>query len=149
MAYLIDTSLLARLANSADAFYPVAVRAVLQLHRRGETLHVTPQHLIEFRSVATRPIALNGLGLTPHDAEAKAARFEAAFPLLLETPDIYRSWKTLVDAMAVVGKHVHDARLVAVCHVYEVTHLWTFNLAHFARLAGFGPGIAVVAPDAV
>ena len=149
MAYLIDTSILARLANSADAFYPAAARAVLELHRRGEALHVTPQNLIEFRNVATRPVALNGLGLTPADAQAKAARFEAAFPLLVETPDIYLSWKALVEAMAVMGKHVHDARLVAVCHAHKVTHLLTFNVPHFARLASFGDGITVVDPVAL
>jgi len=44
---------------------------------------------------------------------------------------------------------VHDARLVAVCHVNKVTHLLTFNVGHFARLAGFGPGIIVVDPSTV
>ena len=62
MAYLVDTSILVRLANRADAAYPVADRAVVELHRRGETLHLTPQNLIEFRNVATRPVAVNGLG---------------------------------------------------------------------------------------
>ena len=37
MAYLIDTNILVRLANSADASHAVAARAVLDLHRRGET----------------------------------------------------------------------------------------------------------------
>ena len=68
-----------------------------------------------------------------------AATFEAAFPLLGETPDIYPIWKALVGALGVVGKQVHDARLVAVCHVHVVTHLLTFNVSHFARMAGFGP----------
>ena len=54
MAYHVDTSVLARLANTADAQHAVAVRATLELHRRGELLHVTPQVLIEFRNVATR-----------------------------------------------------------------------------------------------
>jgi hypothetical protein len=45
VAYLIDTSVLARLANSADVSYPVAIRAVFELHRRGEMLHVAPQNL--------------------------------------------------------------------------------------------------------
>lgn len=149
MACLVDTSILARLANTADAFYPVATHAVLELHRRAEMLHVTPQNLVEFRNVATRPVVLNGLGLAPADAEAKAAGFEAAFPLLAETPDIYPLWKALVGAMAVVGKHVYDARLVAVCHAHKVTHLLTFNVPHFARLASFGTGITVVDPAAV
>ena len=44
-----------------------------------------------------------------------------------------------MGALGVVGKQVHDARLVAVCHVYGVSHLLTFNVTHFARLAGFAP----------
>lgn len=146
MAYLLDTSVLARLANSADVFYPAAIKAVVELHRRGEVLHITPQSLVEFRSVATRPVALNGLGLAPADAEAKAAGFEAAFPLLVETPEIFPLWKALVSALAVVGKQVHDARLVAVCHAHKVSHLLTFNAAHFTQLASIGPGITLVDP---
>lgn len=149
MAYLIDTSILARLANATDAQHAVAARAVLELHRRGEVLHVTPQVLIEFRNVATRPVAVNGLGLSTVDTEAQAATFEARFPLLVETPDIYLAWKALVEAMAVIGKRVHDARLVAVCHAHAVTHLLTFNVAHFVQMAGFGPGLVVVDPSSV
>jgi predicted nucleic acid-binding protein len=149
VTYLVDTSLLARLANTADAFHAVAARAVVELHRRGEALHIAPQNLIEFRSAATRPVALDGLGLAAVDAEAKAAVFEATFPLLVETPAIDPAWKALVEALGVVGMQVHDARLVAICHVHRVTHLLTFNVAHFSRLAGFGPGVVVVDPGSV
>lgn len=149
MAHLIDTTVLGRLANTADMRHSVAARAVLELHRRGEVLHVTPQVLVEFRNVATRPVAVNGLGLSTVDTEALTATYEARFPLLADTPDIYPAWKDLVSALGVVGKQVHDARLVAVCHVYRVTHVLTFNVAHFARLAGFGPGVVVVDPASV
>ena len=149
MAYLIDTSVLARLANTADALYATADRAVMELHQRGEALHITPQNLIEFRNVATRPKAANGLGLSAVDAEAKAAMFEGTFPLLTETPDIYPAWKALVGALAIIGKRVHDARLVAVCHVHAVKHVLTFNVTHFTGMAGFGPGIVVVDPVTV
>lgn len=149
MAYLLDTNLLVRLGNTLDARHTVAARAVLELHRRGELLHITPQVLIEFRNVATRPTAVNGLGLSAVGAEAKAAVFQATFPLLAETPAIYPAWKALVEALSIVGKQVHDARLVAVCHAHGVSHLLTFNVAHFARLAGFGPGVVVVDPASV
>ena len=99
MAYLIDTTILGRLANASDAQHIVAAQAVLELHRQGELLHVTPQVLIEFRNVATRPVAVNGLGLSTVDAEALAATFEARFPLLAETPDIYPAWQALVGAL--------------------------------------------------
>ena len=50
MAYLVDTSVLARLANTADPFHVVATHAIVELHRRGEALHVTAQNLVEFRN---------------------------------------------------------------------------------------------------
>ena len=149
MAYLIDTTILGRLANAADAQYPVAARAVLELHRRGEVLHITPQVLIEFRNIATRSLAINGLGLSAVDTKALAATFEARFPLLADTPDVYPAWKALVGGLGVIGKQVHDARLVAVCHAYAVPHVLTFNISHFARLAGFQPGVVVVDPNSV
>ena len=149
MAYLVDTSILIRLANTADASHAVASRAVVTLHLRGVILHTAPQNFVEFRNVATRPIAANGLGLTGIEAERKAANFEPTFPLLPETPDLFPAWKALVAAGAVIGKQVHDARLVAICHVHGVTHLLTFNGPHFARLASFGPGLAVVGPTSI
>ncbi len=149
MPFLVDTSLLGRLANRADAAHPVAVRAVAELHRRGEVLHLAPQNLIEFRSFATRPVGVNGLGLTAAAADSLGTKFEASFPLLPDTPDIFPAWKALVSALGVIGKQVHDARLVAVCHVHRVSHLLTFNGAHFTRLAGFGPGITIVDPATV
>ena len=146
MSYLIDTSVLTRLANAADAQYAVAAHAVLELHRRAEVAYVTPQVLVEFRNVATRPKTLNGAGLSIVDTEAHTAAFETRFPLLTETPDVYPAWKAVVSALGVIGKQVHDARLVAVCHVHGVKHLLTFNVAHFVRMAAFGPGVIVVDP---
>lgn len=143
MAHLLDTNILVRLANAADAQFPVTSKAVLELHRRGEILNVTPQVLIEFRSTATRPATSNGLGLSVADAEAIASEFEATFPLLLDNSDVYPAWKSLVTALGV------DARLVAVCHVHAVSHLLTFNTGHFSRMAAFGPGIVVVDPASV
>jgi predicted nucleic acid-binding protein len=149
MAYLVDTTILVRLANVRDVQHATVAGAVLELHRRGEVLHVTPQVMVEFRNVATRPLAANGAGLSIVDAEAHAATFEARFPLLADTSDIYPAWKALVGALGVIGKQVHDARLVAVCHVHGVTHVLTFNVAHFARLSGYGPGVVVVDPAGV
>lgn len=149
MAHLVDTSILARLANTADVLHTVAATAVLELHQRGEMLHITAQNLVEFRNLATRPEAVNGLGLSVADTQAKATVFEGKFPLLAETPDIFPAWKALVDARGIIGKRVHDARLVAVCHVHRVSHVLTFNVGHFVGMAGIGPGIVVVDPTTI
>ena len=149
MAYLLDTNILGRLAITADAAHGLAAGAILELHRRGETLYVTPQILVEFRNMATRPASVNGLGLTATHAEKIAAAYESSFRLLPETPDIFPAWKALVEDLGVIGKQVHDARLVAVCHVHGVTHLLTFNGGHFARMGGHGPGVLIIDPASV
>lgn len=146
MAVLVDTSILGRLANRADAAHALAQTAIANLHQRGERLVVTAQNLIEFRNFATRPIVANGLGLAPAVTAGLAATFEASFPLLDETPAVYPAWRALADAFGVVGKQVHDARLVAVCHVHTVTHLLTFNVGHFTRLAAAPPGLVILHP---
>jgi predicted nucleic acid-binding protein len=149
MAFLLDTSILGRLANRADPLYRVADAAVAKLFLANETLHLTPQNLIEFRNVATRPKAVNGLGLSVSEAESKAAVFEASFSLLADTAGIFPAWKALVSTVGVIGKQVHDARLVAVCHVHNVTHLLTFNTSHFAALASCAPRLVIVDPAKV
>ncbi len=95
------------------------------------------------------PKSVNGAGLSIAEAESHAAKFEAKFPLLTEVADIYSGWKRLVAALGIIGKQVHDARLIAVCHVHSVTHVLTFNIPHFTRIAAFGPGIVVVDPATV
>ena len=149
MPYLVDTSVLVRLANQQDASYGIAWEAVTELHRRGEMLHITSQNLVEFLNVATRPLANNGLELSPPDACQQLLQFEATFPLLAETEDIHPQWKALVSALGVMGKQVHDARLVAVCRVHGVSQVLTFNTAHFVRLGTVGPAITAVHPQDV
>ena len=139
MADLVDTSLLLRLANREDALYAVAASAVKTRHREGRLLHMAPQNLVEFRGSATRPKEVNGLGLSTSEEVFQSDEFEDTFPLLPETPEIYPAWKALVSAAGVTGKQVHDARLVAICHVYGISHILTFNVRHFARLVEFLP----------
>lgn len=143
-AILLDTSILVRLANAADNQHSVAANAVLELHRQGRSLHLTSQVLIEFRSVATRPVNVNGLGLSLIDVDSLAKLFESRFSILPETPDIFNAWKVLVSSLGVVGKQVHDARLIAVCQVHGIRKLLTFNVNHFARLGAAAPGVIII-----
>ena len=146
MVYLLDTNILIRLTNADDQQHKVTFHAIQTLQAQGDLLTITPQVLVEFRAVATRPIAANGLGRSVQETEAKATAYATIFPLLEETPAIFPAWKSIVGTLGVMGKQVHDARLVAVCHAHGVTHLLTFNGAHFTRLARVGPGLIVVDP---
>jgi hypothetical protein len=80
--------------------------------------------------------------------EQQAAAFEAAFGLLPESVGIYSEWKRLVSAAGIIGKQVHDARLAAVCVVHHISHVLTFNVGHFQRLAA-AASLRIVSPDQV
>jgi predicted nucleic acid-binding protein len=145
MPYLADTNVLLRWPRPADPLYTVAQQAVRTLLRRGEQLYVTPQNFVEFWSVATRPASVNGLAMTPVEADAEVGRLEQLFLLAPDDPAIYGEWRRLVASIGVSGAQVHDARLVAVMRVHGLTHILTFNPTDFARY----PGITVVRPQDV
>jgi predicted nucleic acid-binding protein len=104
-----------------------------------------PQNLYEFWVVCTRPVAQNGLGLSPAEPQAELTRLKALFVLLDETPAVYPQWEQLVARHQVSGKNAHDARLVAVLMVHGLSRLLTFNVSDFARY----PGVTVLEPGQV
>ena len=60
--YLLDTNILIRIADTSSAHHSLANNAINQIIINGDECVITPQNLIEFWVVATRPIDVNGLG---------------------------------------------------------------------------------------
>lgn len=145
MAHLMDTNCLMRSVRPDDPEYALVTAAIECLHRSGEIVYITAQNLIEFWNVATRPVDRNGLGFTPVQAEELLAELETLFPRLPDTPDIYPAWRRIVASVGVSGVQVHDARLVAVMQVHQLTRILTLNTRDFVRY----PGITVVHPQDV
>ena len=134
---LLDTNLLVRLADPASVAHITTLIALMRLKQSGDTCCITVQNLVEFRAVATRPISANGLGLSSSAAELIALDFENDFTLLPDTPAIFPIWKDLVSWAAVLGKQVHDARLVAVAIAGNAEAILSFNTSHFTRICSF------------
>lgn len=116
-----------------------------RLAQSSEVLYVAPQNIIEFWAVATRPLAANGLGLTPAQAQSEITRFEAAFTLTIDSNAVFIEWKRLVGAHGVIGLPCHDARLVAIMRVQGIENVLTFNAGDFRRYAD-REGIVIVDP---
>ncbi len=148
MSYLLDTNVLLRSIEVGSAHHRAARQALERLALSTEVLYVAPQNLIEFWTVATRPTANNGLGLTPAQANNEILRFEAAFSIADDTPAIYPEWRRLVTTYNVTGLPSHDARLLAIMHVYGIENVLTFNAADFRRYVA-GEGINIVDPTTV
>lgn len=145
MDCLLDTNILIR---GFDRRHPACrlVRAAgKKLYRQGTRLCIAPQNIVEFWAVATRPVENNGLGIPVQQVAMLVRRFKRLFTVLAEVPDIHAEWERLVIEQRVVGKKVHDARIVAAMNVYGISNILTFNLEDFVRY----PDITPVSPRSV
>ncbi|WP_459554760.1 type II toxin-antitoxin system VapC family toxin [Lacunimicrobium album] len=129
---MIDTNVMLRVVTDNDQSV-VAKSAVDDLSKNGFTLVVVPQCIYEFYVVATRPLANNGLGLTPGVMPSFMESILTLAELLPDTSEIYKNWLELVFAHTISGKPSHDARLVAAMKTHGITHLMTFNVTDFTR----------------
>lgn len=143
--YLLDTNIILRIVQPSAPAHTLAVEAVASILAKGDSIFITPQILIEFWAVATRPVDVNGLGWSATLTEAETQQLHLQFPMLDDRSDIFPIWLQLVKQYHVLGKKVHDARLVAVMQTHNITHLLTFNVADFQRFAE----ITVVHPSEV
>ena len=114
---LVDTNLLLRIADPGAAQHQSAADAIARLIARGHEVCICPQNIIEFWAVATRPVAANGFGWDISQADSEISEMELHFIQLVDTPNIYAEWRTLVVTGRISGKRVHDARLAAVSRV--------------------------------
>lgn len=142
--YVIDTNVLLRVTDTSSAQQTAVLRAIASLKETGEELFVVPQVLTEYWSVATRPLSVNGFGWPVESVRGQIDKFLDLFPLLPETPAVFEEWLRQVTERKVVGKQVHDARLVALLKIHGITHLLTFNLTDFKDC-----GIHAVSPDEI
>ena len=133
MSFAVDTNVLLRSIDNGHTAQPIAQKGLLALRERGEVLSIFPQNLIEFWSVATRPVINNGLGFSIAKTEDEIISLKALFALQPDTSEIFSEWEKIVLQYQVSGKQAHDARLVAAMRVHNLTHLLTFNITDFKR----------------
>lgn len=133
MLLLVDTNVLLRLVEPGHAQHATAVEATESLDSLGHEVVVVPQVVYEFSAVATRPVEVNGLGMTATETQSKLDGLLAMFRVLRDERAIFERWQRVVAHYDVKGKQVHDARLVAALLRHRISHLLTFNAADFTR----------------
>ena len=147
MIYLVDTNILFRFSRHEDPRYQIAREVAHKLQVNGHQLQTTLQNFAKFWNVSTRSANQNGFGRTPVETDDLLQDLEEAFPLLLDSSNVYPVWRQLIVKYDVSGVQVHDARLVATMLVHDVKHILTFNTQDFVRYAP--EGIVAVDPAAV
>ena len=148
MRYLIDTGILLRLIDKQDPRHVIVHTAFETLGNRNDDLYITSQNIAELWNVATRPIANNGLNLTPAAiTQAFQQAIEPFCTIVTEQNTLPNEFRRLLLQYSVVGKQVHDARIVAMMLVWQIENMLTLNDRDFRR---YEPeGINIVTPDSI
>jgi predicted nucleic acid-binding protein len=110
MRILVDTNILLRTIEPGHPQHAIATEATDLLRRQGDVLCLVPQILYEFWVVATRPRNVNGLGMSPSDAEAAVTEFLQFFTLLRDERAIFEHWFDLVVQQGVRGVNARPTR---------------------------------------
>ncbi len=99
----------------------------------GSQLVLVPQCISEAWSVMTRPLEVNGFGLTPSEAASELRRIVAYIPLrfdpLTATPELV----DFAERYAVHGRQIHDARLALLVQLHGLDGILTSNPDDFRR----------------
>ncbi len=133
MKILIDTNVLIRLLQSSDSAAPIASSAIHKLKELNFEIVMVPQNMYELWVVATRPVALNGFGMSVNDTGSLLEKCTIQFRLLRDERGVFDRWSQIVTSSQVAGKSAHDARLVAAMVKHQVANILTFNQQDFAR----------------
>ncbi len=131
--YIPDTNIIVRLYDSVNPMCKIVRQCLDKLEERGEILVIVPQILVEFWVVATRPKDVNGLGMSPDEAQVELDNLQEIFTLFPENAKIFDEWKTLVTKHQVSGKPSHDARIVAAMKAHKIDKILTLNPQDFKR----------------
>jgi predicted nucleic acid-binding protein len=134
--YLLDTNIIVRFTDIDSVDYSIITEAIYQILSQGGRCFITAQVLIEFWVVATRPIAVNGLGWDVAKTEQAVQKLLDRFEYLEEVPSIFTHWLNLVTKYKITGKRTHDLRIEAVMLAHNVSHILTLNPKDFITING-------------
>jgi predicted nucleic acid-binding protein len=136
---LVDTSVLVSATDQTRA-RSVACTDFLE---STAGLRVSAQVLREYAVVATRPVVVNGLGLSVAQALENIEAICHVAALLPEDEPVHEALVELLRLHPVKGKRIHDANLVATAWVHRLTHVATLNARDFEA---FEDVVAIISP---
>ena len=129
---VVDTNVLLAATDRSRVAHSDATEFLNDDERR---LAMTPQIVREYLAVATRPVDVNGFGLSAEDAVANVLQFLDDMEVLSEDAGTVRRLVELVADDVAAGKQVHDANIVAVALAHDARTIVTDNTRHFSRFA--------------
>ncbi|MDY7027235.1 MAG: PIN domain-containing protein [Spirochaetota bacterium] len=139
---LVDTNILLTATDRSRPEHTAAREVFLQAPAAGAHLCISGQIIREYVVVATRPVEVNGLGLTSDEAIHNIESFKRRMLFLEETEPVTIELISLVRKYKLSGKAIHDANIIALMHEQNIHMLITQNpddFADFPDLQIFSP----------
>ncbi|MGC9312860.1 MAG: type II toxin-antitoxin system VapC family toxin [Sediminispirochaetaceae bacterium] len=140
---LVDTNILLTATDRSRTEHSLAREVFLQARTAGVHLCITGQIIREYVVVCTRPVEVNGLGLTYTEAIHNIETFKRLMLFLEETEPVTIELISLVRKFKLSGKSIHDANIIAIMHEQNIRMLITQNPDDFADF----PDIQIFSPS--
>jgi len=127
----LDTNVLLTATDESRLQHSAARRAISEANMNGIHFGLSGQILREYLTVATRPIAANGLGLSVGDALENCAQFSKRALFYDETEEVAFRLRELIAVSGMHGKQIHDVNVVATMLTHGLRKLLTANVKDF------------------
>ena len=132
----VDTNVLVYADQARSSFHRPARAALRRLEQEGAELWLSRQVLREYLVVVTRP-GPSGEAPLSRDAAAEAVEaFARVYRVAEDGPLAMEALLRLMREIAVDGRQVHDANIVATMLAHGIERLLTFNTGDFQRYRG-------------
>ncbi len=128
----IDTNIFVNSRIPHAPAHDVARARLARALRGQEPLRISRQIVREYLSVVTRPQTWP-VAITHEDALNDVNRLLSNFEILEDGPVVTEALLTLCREVAVRGRQIHDANIVATMLAHGEHRLLTFNVSDFQR----------------
>ena len=131
-----DTNVLLSAVDRKRSLHVQALHVLNVLPNRGVALCVSGQIVREFLVVCTRPVDVNGLGLSRREAVRNAEAIIERSTVLDENRNVPVRLLDIARTTTCGGRQLHDANVVATMQEHGLTRLATGNPGDFRRFKG-------------
>lgn len=133
---LVDTNVLLAATDRDREQHATAKGFLKEAYSGKYRAFVGPQIYREYLVIATRPVEVNGLGMTAQDACQNLQLFQSIVQMLPENLETQEQLFSLVQKYHLEGKRILDANLVALMAAHGIQQLKTFNREDFSGFQG-------------
>lgn len=139
----LDTNILLTATDSSRLQHKSCHELFQRAPSGGLHLAISNQIVREYLVVATRPVSVNGLGLSTKDSLHNIMQFLHYCLVIEETEATLNLLIEYVGKYSISGKHIHDINLIALMMTNNIETLITLNPADFKAFTV----LTVLGPD--